>query len=168
MRRLAAWILVLALLASTLTGCGNAFWGDYLEPQVIQCADLTITLPGHFLDLHDKDYARGLPFVYGFQDTAIMGLKEPRSVLDPYLDECSATAYAKLFLEVNKLDVPVEEQDGLILFRYTQKSQGAQISYLCAAYMGKTNYWIVQTYCAQADMAKLEADFLQILQSVQV
>ena len=163
MRKLAAWILVLVLLAGTLTGCGSDSLG--LSPQVIQCADLTVTLPGHFLDLGDKDYARGLPFVYGFGNTAVMGLKEPRSVLDPYLDACSADAYAKLFLEVNKLDVPVEEQDGLTLFRYTQQTQDVQIAYLCAAYMGKDNYWIIQTYCAQEDMKKLEKDFLEILRS---
>ena len=166
MRKFAAWILVLMLLAGTLTGCGNHPLG--LSPQVLQCADLTITLPGHFLDLGDKDYARGLPFVYGFGDTAVMGLKEPRSVLDPYLGESSTAAYAKLFLEVNKLNVPVEENDGLTLFRYTQQTQGVQISYLCAAYMGKENYWIVQTYCASEDMDKLESDFLEILRSVQV
>lgn len=166
MKRFTA-VVALLLAVCLLAGCSDAL-NKVVPPQEITVEDLTLSLPGYFINWSKEDWAAGFPFVYGFDSSAVLGVKESVSTLEASLSEVSARKYADLFLEYNGLDSTVSEADGLITFSYTANAQETEITYLCGVFKGSTHFWVIQCYCASADYGKFQADFLQILKSVRV
>ena len=166
MKRFSA-IIALLLAICLLAGCSDAL-NKMVPPQEVTVEDLTMTLPGYFVNWSKETWAANFPFVYGFNSSAVLGVKESVSTLEASLSEVSARKYADLFLEYNGLDSTVNEEDGLITFSYTADAEGTNITYLCGVYKGSTHSWVIQCYCATQEFEIFEEDFCQILKSVRV
>lgn len=157
-------ILAAVLLAVTvLTGCTGL-----LEDKTITCNELSVTLPGIYVDLSEQDYAADFDFLYGFNDEAVLGFKQDRASLEASMPGITAKDYAELFVDAAELNSTVTEQEGLITFTYTAIADNVEFTYLCGAFMSDTNFWIVQFYCPTEDYTDKEADFLGYLKTVQV
>ncbi len=73
-------IRLLALLAVVcLIFCGCA-----VKDQTIVAEELTMTIPGDYVDCSAEDYAAGYTLVYGSQEAAVMALKEPIALFEEY------------------------------------------------------------------------------------
>ena len=166
MKKLIALVLILALAVSALCGCSAL--EEVISDQTITRDVLTITFPGYYLNLSDEDYAEGMEFLYGFNNTAVMGIKEDRATLEAILPGLTAQDYADLFIESNNLATTAAEKDGFITFRYTANASGTEFTYICAVFMAETDIWTVQAYTPTAVLEKNEADMWKILTSVKI
>ena len=108
MKKLIALVLILALAVSALCGCSAL--EEVISDQTITRDVLTITFPGYYLNLSDEDYAEGMEFLYGFNNTAVMGIKEDRATLEAILPGLTAQDYADLFIESNNLATTAAEK----------------------------------------------------------
>lgn len=151
--------LVLALLL--LVGCT-------LPDKTVSCEDLTISLPGHFVDLSDQDVAQSMTFLYGFGTVAVMGLREARSELEANYPNITLEQYAKSIIAVSRLDCVLTQRDGLYTFTYTAAADSLSFTYLSAVYEGTDAFWVVQAYCLTEEFPKNEASLWQYLLSVKV
>lgn len=166
MKKIFAIVLTLALALSALCGCSAL--EEVIADQTITKDDLTITFPGYYLNLSDKDYAEGMQFLYGFNNTAVMAIKEDRATLEAIIPDMTAKDYADLFIESNNLTGTAEEKEGVVTFRYTADASGTEFTYICAVLMGQTDIWTIQSYCPTSELAKNEADMWKILSSAKV
>ena len=166
MKKIIALVLTLALAVSALCGCSAL--EEVIPDQTITKDALTITFPGYYLNLSDEDYAEGMEFLYGFNNTAVMAIKEDRATLEAILPELTAQDYADLFIESNNLTSTAEEKDGVITFRYTAVASGTEFTYICAVFMAETDIWTVQAYTPTDELEKNETDMWKILTSVKV
>ena len=167
MKQIAKISLLLVLALSLLVGCNNTL-DKIVPPQSVTCEDITLTLPGYFIDFGDEDWAEGFPFVYGFNETAVLGVKDSVDTMDAAFPNLDAKGYAEMFIEFNELDSTIQEVDGVVTFSYTAESDGMNFTYLCGAYKGETNFWVVQCYCETKNLADYQTDFMDILKSVKV
>ena len=167
MKKLISLCLVVVLLASVLSGCA---FSQLLGDKELTFDDLTITVPGMYLDMVSIADNPDLAFLYGFNDTAVLGIQESISDVQASLGSkiTSAKEYANLYVEVNKLDATVTEKDGLVTFTHTADVDGQSFTYLCAAFANEEHFWMVQTYCYSENFEKNEADFLECLKSVKL
>lgn len=167
MKKFSVILLVLALALGLFAGCSDVL-DEVVPPQTVNIDDLTMTLPGYFIDWSDEDWAEGIPFVYGFNSSAVLGIKEDVATLEATIPGLTAKDYADLFVESNELTSTVSDEDGLVTFTYTANSESTNITYLCGVFKGSTNFWVVQCYCATEDYSEFEADFIETLKSVQM
>ncbi len=155
-------ILAVMLLAVTvLTGCTSR-----PKDKRVTCNDLSITLPGHYTNLSDQEFAADFDFIYGSRNEAVLGFKQDRSSLaNP---DISAKDYAEMFIDAAELNSTVTEQDGLYVFTYTAIANDVEFTYFCGTFMSDTYFWVIQFYCPSQDYADKQADFLNYLKTVQV
>jgi hypothetical protein len=167
MKKLFSLGLVLVLLVSMLSGCALT---QLLGDKEITFDDLTITVPGMYLNLLNVANNPDLAFLYGFEDTAVLGIQESvGDVQDAFgLRIRSAKDYANVYISVNNLAATVVEKDGLVTFTYTAEVDGQSFTYLSAVFANAENFWLVQTYCYTENFEKNEADFMECLKSVKV
>ena len=107
MGKLPKILLSLLLCCTLLSGC--ALLPGELDPIELQVVDLTMTLPGYFIDWSDEDWAEGIPFVYGFNSSAVLGIKEDVATLEATIPGLTAKDYADLFVESNELTSTVSD-----------------------------------------------------------
>ena len=162
MKRLLGFI-ALALVVGLLCGCSNL-----IESQTITEGELSITLPGTFLDLSEQAPVAGIEFLYGFGETAVLAIKEDKAMLLELVPGMDAMQYAQLFVESNALTGTVEEVDGIPSFTYTAASGGTQITYLCGVFESSTHFWVVQAYCDSQDFADNQQALWSYLASVTI
>jgi len=167
MKKLIAVILCLTLSLGIFCGCESVL-DEVVPPQTVTVDDITMTLPGYFINWSNEDWAKDFPFVYGFNSSAVLGVKEDIATLEASIPNLTAKDYADLFVEYNGLTSTITEENGLVTFSYTASSGSTQITYLCAGYKGATNFWVIQCYCESGEFSKFEADFISLLKSVQV
>jgi hypothetical protein len=167
MKKFIAIILCLTLSLGVFCGCESVL-NDVVPPQTVTVDDMTMTLPGYFINWSKEDWAKDFPFVYGFNSSAVLGVKEEIASLEASFPGLTAKDYADLFVEYNGLTSTVTEEDGLVTFSYTATSDGTIITYKCGVLKGQKNFWVIQCYCAQSDLSQFEADFIEILKSVKV
>jgi len=167
MKKLISLALVLVLLVSMLSGCALT---QLLGDKELTFDDLTITVPGIYLDLASAIDNPDLAFLYGFDDTAVLGVQESvGDVQDAFgLKVRTAKDYANVYISVNNLAATVVEKDGLVTFTHTADVDGQSFTYLCAAYANAEHFWMVQAYCYTENFEKNEADFMECLKSVKV
>ena len=167
MKKLISLGLVLVLLVSMLSGCALT---QLLGDKEITFDDLTITVPGMYLNLLNVADNPDLAFLYGFEDTAVLGIQESISDVQGSFGTKvrSAKDYANLYISVNKLASTVVEKDGLVTFTYTAEVDGQSFTYLSAVFANAEHFWLVQTYCYTENFEKNEADFMECLKSIKV
>lgn len=158
-RVLAAFLVLAALLA----GCNKPEVPD----QTVTCQDLTLTLPGDYVNLSGEDYAADVEFLYGHGDEAVLGIKQSRSVFMESFPEMSALDFAQLFVDKAGLALEITEQDGFATFLYTANAAGTEVTYLSGVYMTEENFWVVQFYCPSEAFSGRQADFMRFLGSVE-
>ncbi len=150
MKRLLACVLIGLLL---LTGCTNAH----------SRAGLTLSLPKDFEDLSGAAYAQGLTLLYGNETMAVLGIREGKA---PLADRnLTLEDYARLVLEVNGIDAPVEQSGGYYCFTYEAQTEQVQCTYLSVVLEDSENFWTLQAYCPSADFAENRESMWKILTS---
>ena len=157
--------LLCAALTLSLLLCGCS---AIVQEQSVTCEELVLTLPASYIDLSDNDYAKGFPLLYGFEDEAVLAIKESRSPLDEYYPDINAEKYAFLFVETNALDSQVGKLGELVTFTYTADADETSLTYLCGVYETEENFWCVQFYCPTADFEEAQPKFMSYLQKIQV
>ena len=162
MKRTFCVIICLLLTVSVLAGCSLTSQKEFT------CNGLTITLPGYFLDLSQEDYAATATFLYGFNDVAVMGLQEEKSLLAEYDLELTLEEYGQLVIDGNGLDVTLDQKDGLYTFVYEAAVEETSYSYICVVLEGEDSYWCVQAYCPTEKYEKNRADMWSYLLSATV
>ena len=155
-------IVALLLVCALFAGCG------VLCDQERTCEDLTITIPGHFLDMSDQDYAKGMNFLYGFNDIAVVGIRETKESLAFYDADLTLEEYGALVMQGNGLDGDMELKEGLYTFEYEASNAGQTFTYLGAVFEGEEAFWIVQAYCLSDEYEQHQADMMKWLKSVKV
>lgn len=156
-------LLVLLLAASLLCGCSGK------EPsQAVTCEELTISLPGSYLDLSDTVSSDAAAFVYGYESIVVMATYEEASMLEAYVPGLDALQYAQLFVQTNQLDSDVTEQNGFPSFSYTTSGETSSFTYLCGVFQSDARFWVVQAYCPTDRFANCQEQMLEILSSVKI
>ena len=152
-------IRLLALLAAVcLIFCGCA-----VEDQIVTADELTITVPGDYIDCSAEDYAAGYTLVYGSKNGAVMVLKESRAAFEEYgLSDMTAQDYVQLLKEGYQLNLVTEEADGMVTFKFENEGN----TYLAGVFASDNAFWMIQAGCPTADFADQEETFRGILDSV--
>ncbi len=163
MKRYLGSALALVLVVALLCGCTQL-----LPDQTVACGELTITIPGVFLDLSSQAFASEFEMVYGLGDQAVSILKEPVSDLTPYYPDIDAQAYAKLAVESNGLDSGVEMVDNIPTFTYTAEAEDMDFTYLVGVFQSDTYFYMVQCYCYSENFEKNEASMWEQITSVTI
>ena len=163
MKRLFCGLLALVLGILLLGGCAKI-----LPEQTIVCDELSITLPGHFLDMSDEDFAQEFEMVYGITNLAVCVLKEPVADLIAFFPDMSAEEYAQLAVDTYGLDATVEVIDGIPSFTYEAQAGEKEFAYLVGVFKSETNYWMVQCYCNSADYAQKQSQMWEYITSVNI
>lgn len=161
MKKNLAIILALLLVCTLFAGCNIE-----IPDKDFTCEDLTITLPATWQDLSSEDYAASVSFLYGFNDTAVMGIREPKSDFEAYGMELTLDEYGQLVLDANGITDPLLEQQGVKTFVYEAEADGESFTYLSGVYEMEESFWIVQAYCLTEDFQENQADMLGYLASV--
>lgn len=154
-------LLVLILTVNLLWGCTGK-----TAQQTVSCQELTISLPGSFLDLQDTVSSDALAFVYGYESIVVMATYEDATTLDAYLPDLDAQQYAQLFVQSNQLPGEVTVTDGIPTFTYTVNSDDAALTYLCGVFQSDVRFWLVQVYCPADRFADSRQQMWEILSSV--
>ena len=153
--------LVLAVflaLGCLLTGCD-----DYPTGRSVTHKDLTLILPGDFLDLSGEETARDAEFLYGRYTLVFKGLAESKESLQ----EMTLETYTSYVISGNRLTCsPAAFGDGY-LFTYEAKIGDTVYSYTVATYETPANFWILQFYCPKDKLAENQPEIDIILQGIQ-
>lgn len=156
-------LLVLLLTVSLLWGCSGKD-----AQQTVTCQELTLTLPGSYLDLSESVSSDAAAFVYGHESIVVMATYEDAAMLEAYLPGLDALQYAQLFVQTNQLDSQVTEQDGIPTFTYTVAGEDTSLTYLCGVFQSDARFWVVQVYCPAPLFTKCQEQMQQILSSVKI
>lgn len=154
-----------AVLALCLLFCGCE---AMKKEQAVTCGELSLLLPASYVDLSDQDYAAGFSFVYGFENEAVLAIKESRAALEAYYPHINGEKYAQLFVETNNLVSQVGKAGNLVTFTYTATADNTDLTYLCGVFMSSENFWCVQFYCPTENFADNRQKFMDCLQRIQV
>lgn len=164
MKRLLRALLLLVFAGALLCGCSDGILPD----QTIHRDEFSITLPGHFLDMSDKEFAKDLELVYGSTDGAVSVSKESIASLQEYIPVADAKAYAELIVAFNGATASVETVDGIPSFSYTADAEGTEFTYLVGVFASDANYWMVQAYCPTEKFAENQDDLWSYITSVTI
>ncbi len=155
-------LIAVLLLAAVLCGCTNG-----LPKQTIVCNELSITLPGSFLDFSEESSVDGLAFNYATQTVGVCATFENRETLTAIVKDIDAHRYAELFLQTNGIDSVLLEVDGIPQFSYESTDQKT-MTYLCGVFASEENFWVVQAYCESKDFAAHEAEMWEYIKTVKI
>lgn len=155
--------LVLILLALCILFCGCG-----VSDKTVSVDKLSVTLPGNYADYSNESFASYYTFTYGYQDVAVMGLKEEFSMFREYGLDPTLGEYLDLVISANGITQPATEDNGLHTFSFSSEVDGVMYTYLAAVYEGSDAFWLVQAGCQSQNYEKNQALFRQILHSVTV
>jgi len=163
MKRLLCGLLTLVLGTLLLAGCAKI-----LPEQTIVCDELSITLPGNFLDMSDEEFAQEFEMVYGITNLAVCVIKEPVADLISIFPDMNAEEYAQLAVDTYGLDATVEVIDGIPSFTYEAQASEMEFTYLVGIFKSETNFWMVQCYCNRAEYAQKQSQMWEYITSVKI
>ena len=153
--RIFACLLVILCL---LSGCDN-----YPEGRSVTHKDLTLILPGDFLDLSGESYAEGADSFYGRNRLVLKGLSESKSALQ----KMTLAEYTAHVISGNGLTcTPTASGDGY-LFTYEAPVGDTVYTYTTATYEGQENFWILQFYCPKDTLSENQPEIDIILEGIQ-
>ena len=163
LKRTGAFLLVLVLAASLLTGCPGKE-----DAQTVTCNELSLTLPGSFEDLSQTVSSNELSLLYGSGTTVVMVTRETVASLEKDFPQLDAGQYAQLFVRSNNLPGKVTLEEGIPTFTYTAGTGENAMTYLCGFYRSETHFWVVQAYCPTKEFDTNRDSLWSILFSVTV
>ena len=153
-RRLCACLLVLVCL---LSGCTDPVG------RAVTHKDLTLILPGDFLDLSGESAAEGADFLYGRYTLVFKGLSESKS----QLKEMTLEAYTAYVISGNQLTCSPAAFGAGYIFTYEANVGDTVYSYTVATYESQENFWILQFYCPKDKLEENQPEIDIILQGIQ-
>ena len=153
MKRYAAVCLLLVLC---LLGCSAS------RDTQVSCKELTLTLPGDYLDLSGESYAQDADFLYGRERLIVLGLGEAKTDLEIY----TLDAYTALVLKGNSLACTLETVENSYRFTYDAPVGDTVYTYVTGTYEGPEHFWVVQCYCPAEDLETYQQEITAILDSV--
>ena len=152
-------IRLLALLAVVCL----IFCGCSVEDKTITVDNMTMSVPGNYMDFSKEDYAAGYALVYGSQSGAVMVLKENRADFEAYgLADMTAMDYVELLEQGYQLTNITEQSNGMVTFQFDNQGN----TYLAAVFADEDAFWLIQAGCPSDGFAKQEETFRNILNSV--
>ena len=158
--------LIALLLVISMAGCSIT---DIIGTKTVTCDDLTVQVPGLYMDLMGGVNNDAVEFLYGNNTGAVMGIKESISeVVGASFPEVTAKDYLRMFMNANEVLGTITETDGIVNFTYTATVDGESFTYICAAFKGNENFWAVQAYCKTPDFEKNQATLWEIIKSVKI
>lgn len=158
MKKCVTFLLVLVLLCTVLTGCGNTKSTTYTHD------DLTITLPADFIDLSAENFAAELSFIYGLDPIAVNGLRESKATFTAYGLDMDLERYGQLLISSNNVQAKLEQKDDMLFFTYASNG----FTYVVTLWETEEAFWMVQAYCPTENYNKVKNDIWKILNSVTV
>lgn len=150
MKHIAKLLLCTLLVAALLCGC--------TAEKAYTSGELTMTLPGYFLDLSDDPAAAEKEFLYGYKNVGIMGMKEEKSLLEEYYGELTVADYAQLLNEIGQYGQEITEKDGIVTFTYAAEAEGDNYTYITAFFESSEYFWTIQVYTLTSEYEKLSQD----------
>lgn len=153
-RRLCACLLVLVCL---LGGCTDPVG------RAVTHKDLTLILPGDFLDLSGESAAEGADFLYGRYTLVFKGLAESKS----HLQDMTLEAYTAYVISGNQLTCSPTAFGAGYIFTYEASVGDTVYSYTIATYEAQENFWILQFYCPKDKLEENQPEIDIILQGIQ-
>ena len=161
MKRLFSLMSAVLIALSVLAGCQKP-----VKDQTVVCQDLTLTLPGNYVNQINEPFAEDLDLLYSHGTEAVLAFKQERAALETVFPELNAESFAEMFIQKAGLEIAVELHDDLVTFTYTAEADGTGVTYLTGVYMTEKNFWVVQFYCPSADFSGRQADFLRYLSKI--
>ena len=159
MKKIGILLLTLALLCTSLTGCGkDSATVTYTNHE------LTITLPEEFMDLSDEPFAADLTFVYGWDPIAINGIREEKTTFEAYGLQMDLQRYGDLLIKSNNVRSELTQKNGIWNFSYAS----GEFTYIVTLWETEDAFWTVQAYCPTEDYNKVKSDIWDILSSITV
>ena len=149
---------VCLLLVLCLLGCSAA------NATQITCKDLTLTLPGTYLDLSAEAYAEEADFLYGKGRLIVMGLGEAKSELKT----ATLDGYTALVLKAHALTCSPERTSNGYRFSYDAPVGDTVYTYVTATYESPEHFWVIQCYCPAEYSETYAQEISAILDSVQI
>ena len=148
-------LLLAVVLVLGLAGCGK-----YPTGFSVTHKDLTLILPGDFIQLPDDGNA---DFLYGWHTLVVKGLSEQKD----HLVKMTLKEYTDYVISTNKKTAtPTACGDGF-LFTY-EATVGEQVyAYTVATYEGPENFWILQFYCPKENLVENQPEIDIILEGIQ-
>lgn len=157
MKRRITAVLCLLVAVCLLAGCDT-----YPQGTTITCQDLTVTLPGDFIDLSKDGIAKDADFLYGRKTLIVMGLSEKKSDLK----QMTLEEYTAYVIKGNELTCTPERSGAGYVFTYEAPAGEDTYTYVIATFEGNTNFWILQFYCPSTDYGENKAEIDIILEGL--
>ena len=157
MKRAVSVCLLAALL---LCGCTNS--------TAVSRNGLTLTLPKQFSDLSDETYAAGTNLLYGYEDLAILGIREDKALLAEHGMVPTLAQYGQMVIDANGLAVTPEETDGFCHFTYEATVENIPCTYLTVILEGPEHFWMLQGYCPKSIFPQNKDLFWSCLASARI
>lgn len=156
MKRCASALLSLVIALCLLGGCAHS-----ANTEII-CGDISLTLPGAFMDLSKESYGAETDFLYGRGSLIVLGLSEKKESLN----QMTLEQYTQLLIAENKRTCTPEKRNGGYCFTY-EASVGEQMyTYVTATFEDQENFWIVQCYCPREDYGNTQTAIAAILAQI--
>ena len=149
-------VVCLLILACLLTGCTDPLGNSVTH------SDMTLTLPGDFVDLSGEDYAQDADFMYGRKTLVLMGLSEKKSDLTAM----SLKEYTANVLSGNQITAAPEVCGDGFLFTYETPVANTPYTYTVATFESESRFWIFQFYCPSANLEENQPEIRIILESI--
>lgn len=150
-------IAVLLLVCVLLVGCDVSKILDNLPEKEYSCGDVSITLPGNFIDYSGKDEAKDKEFLFANKEIGIAGVQENKKELFELFGKMDDEGYAKLIADINELDTTAEEKDGYWHYTYEEEIDGDKYTYLNVFHETSADFWNIQVHC-KSDLYDKNAD----------
>lgn len=159
MKRRFSAVLCLLLALCLLTGCDR-----YPQGTTATYQDLTITLPGDFVELSKSTVNKDADFLYGRKTLVVMGLSENKTILK----QMTLEEYTGYVIQGNDLACTPELSGAGYVFRYEAPVGDTSYTYVVATFEGDTNFWILQFYCPSANFSENKPEIDIILEGLQL
>ena len=156
MKHCASALLSLVIALCLLGGCAPS------ANTKIVCGDISLTLPGAFMDLSKESYGEETDFLYGRDGLIVMGLSEKKESLS----QMTLEEYTRLLLTENKLTCTPEKRNGGYGFAYEAPVGNGFYTYVTATFEDRESFWIVQCYCPREDYEKNRTAIAGILAQI--
>ena len=156
-RRIFVCVLVLMCL---LSGCTDR--DQYPTGINLSFQDISLTLPGDFVDLSGEKYVEDAVFMYGRKSLVVMGLSEKKDSLKAK----TLVEYTDSVIRGNGLSCTAIQSGDGYLFTHEKPLGGTTYTYTIATYEGTTNFWILQFYGPTESLQENQPEIDIILESI--
>lgn len=129
-------------------------------------AGMTITLTSDF----EEEESISQTARYISKQFAVVALKEEFMVLSKFniSSDISLKEYAGLIIANNGLNATVQEQDGIICFKYNQQLNGKDITSFSTVYKASDAFWVITFACETQNFESTQPQFMNWAKTIKV